>query len=62
MKKVILVICLAFGLSQNSNAQVDFGIKGGVNYNNNGEESFKDATNDIADGACQNRISRRFMV
>ncbi|PQB06618.1 hypothetical protein BST83_05180 [Polaribacter filamentus] len=51
MKKVILVICLAFGLTQNSNAQVNFGIKGGVNYNNTGKESFKDATNDIADGA-----------
>lgn len=51
MKKVILVICLAFGLNQNSNAQVNFGIKGGVNYNNTGKESFKDATNDIADGA-----------
>jgi hypothetical protein len=51
MKKVILVICLAFGLNQNSNAQVNFGIKGGVNYNNSGKESFKDATNDIADGA-----------
>jgi hypothetical protein len=51
MKKVILVVFLALGLSQVSNAQINFGIKGGINYNNNGEGSFKDATNDIADGA-----------
>jgi hypothetical protein len=51
MKKVILVFALVFGLSQYSNAQIDFGIKGGINYNNNGEDSFKDATNDVADGA-----------
>ena len=51
MKKVILVFALVFGLSQYSSAQIDFGIKGGINYNNNGEDSFKDATNDVADGA-----------
>ena len=51
MKKVILVVFLALGLSQVSNAQIDFGIKAGINYNNNGEDAFKDATNDIADGA-----------
>jgi hypothetical protein len=51
MKKIILFFVLTFGISQFTNAQVDFGIKGGINYNNNGKESFKDATNDIADGA-----------
>jgi len=51
MKKIALFFVLAFGISQFTNAQVDFGIKGGINYNNNGKESFKDATNDIADGA-----------
>ena len=51
MKKVILMMCLAFAFSQNSNAQIDFGVKGGINYNNAGEDSFKKATNDIADGA-----------
>ena len=51
MKKVILVVFLALGLSQVSNAQIDFGIKAGINYNNNGEDAFKDATNDIAEGA-----------
>jgi hypothetical protein len=51
MKKIVLFFVLAFGVSQFTNAQVDFGIKGGINYNNNGKESFKDETNDIADGA-----------
>ncbi|MGY8909057.1 MAG: outer membrane beta-barrel protein [Flavobacteriales bacterium] len=52
MKKIILFFVLTFGISQFTNAQVDFGIKGGINYNNNGEESFKNASNDIlADGA-----------
>ena len=30
MKKIILIMCLAFGFSQTSNAQIDFGIKGGL--------------------------------
>ncbi|WP_026777832.1 outer membrane beta-barrel protein [Polaribacter sp. Hel_I_88] len=51
MKKIVLFFVLAFGMIHFANAQVDFGIKGGINYNNNGEESFKNATNDIADGA-----------
>ena len=48
MKKVILILCLAFGFSQISNAQVGFGIKGGVNYNS---DSFKDVKNDVLSGA-----------
>ena len=56
MKKVILVVFLALGLSQISNAQINFGIKGGVNYNNNNNNNNGDATlsstgNDIIDGA-----------
>jgi len=35
MKKVILILCLTIGFSQFSNAQIAFGIKGGVNYNSN---------------------------
>jgi hypothetical protein len=35
MKKVILILCLTMGFSQFSNAQIAFGIKGGVNYNSN---------------------------
>jgi len=51
MKKVILMFCLAFGFTQLSNAQVDFGLKAGVNYNNSGEDSFKESSADIVDGA-----------
>jgi hypothetical protein len=51
MKKVILVVCLAFGLSQTSNAQLAFGIKGGVNYNNNGDATFSSTGNDVINGA-----------
>ncbi len=48
MKKVILVICLAFGFSQISNAQINFGVKGGLNYNSN---SIKNVSEDVFDGA-----------
>lgn len=51
MKKVILVVFLALGLSQISNAQINFGIKGGVNYNNNGDATLSSTGNDIIDGA-----------
>ena len=48
MKKVILVMCLAFAFSQTSNAQLAFGVKGGINYNS---ESIKDASSDVFEGA-----------
>lgn len=48
MKKVILILCLAFGFSQMSNAQVAFGIKGGINYNSN---SIKETGQDVFEGA-----------
>lgn len=48
MKKVILILCLAFGFSQISNAQVAFGVKGGVNYNSN---SIKAVGTDLFEGA-----------
>ena len=48
MKKVILVICLAFGINQISNAQINFGIKGGLNYNSN---SIKNVSEHVFDGA-----------
>lgn len=47
MKKVILIMILAFGFSQISNAQIDFGIKGGVNYSSN---SITDASQDVFEG------------
>jgi hypothetical protein len=51
MKKVILVLFLAFGLSQTSNAQFNFGIKGGINYNSNSVDGVTDAGQDIFGGA-----------
>ena len=48
MKKIILVMCLAFGFTQISNSQINFGLKGGVNYNSN---SIKETTQDVFNGA-----------
>lgn len=48
MKKVILLMFLAFGFSQISNAQIEFGVKGGLNYNSN---SIKEVQTDLFDGA-----------
>ena len=51
MKKVILILCLALGFSQYSNAQIDFGIKGGINYNSNSVDGVNGAGQDIFNGA-----------
>ncbi|QTD37833.1 PorT family protein [Polaribacter batillariae] len=53
MKKVILLICFtfAFAFSQTSNAQIDFGLKGGLNYNNNGDATLKSTGDDLIRGA-----------
>ncbi|MCI2228456.1 PorT family protein [Polaribacter sp. MSW13] len=48
MKKAILIICLAFAFSQTTTAQIQFGIKGGINYNSN---SIKEVSTDVFDGA-----------
>ncbi len=48
MKRVLLMMCLAFGLSQTSNAQVDYGIKAGINYNSS---TFSDVKSDVLSGA-----------
>ena len=48
MKKVILIMCLAIGFSQISNAQIAFGVKGGLNYNSN---SIKETSTDVFSGA-----------
>jgi hypothetical protein len=39
MKKVVLILVMIFGIGQVSHAQLDFGIKGGVNYSNTGDLS-----------------------
>lgn len=48
MKRIILGLCLAFGCSQISNAQLVFGVKGGINYNSN---SIEKTSNDVFGGA-----------
>jgi len=51
IQKVILAMFLTLGFSQISNAQIDFGIKGGVNYNNNGDATFSSTGDDVINGA-----------
>ena len=48
MKKVLLALVLCVGISQYSNAQLQVGLKAGVNYNS---DSFSDVSNDVFDGA-----------
>ena len=48
MKKVILMILLAFAFSQTSTAQLDFGVKAGLNYNS---ESIQSVSEDVFTGA-----------
>lgn len=48
MKKLILVFVFAFGFSQISNSQIQFGVKGGINYNSN---SIQESGQDVFDGA-----------
>ncbi|MDG1040796.1 MAG: outer membrane beta-barrel protein [Polaribacter sp.] len=48
MKKALLIICLIFGIHLTTHAQVDFGIKGGLNYNSS---TFSDVKEDVLSGA-----------
>ena len=48
MKKVFLMISLAFAFSQTSTAQLDFGVKAGLNYNS---ESIQETGQDLFEGA-----------
>ena len=48
MKKIILVICLIIGGTQLSQAQIQFGVKGGINYNS---DSFSAVKDDVFAGA-----------
>jgi hypothetical protein len=50
MKKIILILCVIFASSQTITAQKDFGIKGGVNYNNNGDATFSSTGDDVIQG------------
>lgn len=48
MKKIIFMLCLVLGTTQLTQAQIDFGIKGGINYNS---ESFQEVQEDVLAGA-----------
>jgi hypothetical protein len=48
MKKVFLMMSLAFACSQTSSAQLDFGVKAGLNYNS---ESIQSVSEDVFTGA-----------
>ena len=48
MKKVLIAVLLFVGVSQYAEAQLQVGLKAGVNYNS---DSFKDVSNDVLDGA-----------
>ena len=41
---------MAFAFSQTLTAQKDFGVKGGINYNNNGDATFSSAGDDVIQG------------
>lgn len=48
IKRIILILCLAFSFGQITSAQIAFGVKGGLNYNSN---SIKEVSSDVFDGA-----------
>ncbi|MFQ3297617.1 MAG: hypothetical protein ACI9JT_002298 [Polaribacter sp.] len=48
MKKIFLMMSLAFACSQTATAQIDFGVKAGINYNS---ESIKETGQDLFEGA-----------
>ncbi len=52
MKKLILTLCLFVAASQFADAQIHFGIKGGINYNS---DSFREVTDDIINGNAESR-------
>ncbi len=51
MKNIVLIICLSFGLCLTTNAQLTFGVKGGLNYNSNSVKGVNDIGQDIFSGA-----------
>ena len=48
MKKIIFACFLLTLVTKNSQAQLQFGLKGGVNYNS---DSFESVSNDVLNGA-----------
>ncbi len=51
MKRVLLIMCLAIGFSQVSTAQIQFGVKAGINYNNNGNLTLSNVLSNAVEGA-----------
>lgn len=51
MKKILFIGLFLLGITFSSSAQVQFGIKGGLNYNSN---SIKEVGQDVFDGAKSN--------
>ena len=51
MKKIFFMLCLALGLTQLSTAQIQFGLKAGMNYNNNGDLKLSNVLGDVIQGA-----------
>ncbi|MDY0779586.1 outer membrane beta-barrel protein [Tenacibaculum sp. IB213877] len=52
MKKLILMLFLVFGATQLSQAQLQFGIKAGINYNS---DSFREVQEDVIDGGAESK-------
>ena len=48
MKKVLIALAFIFSMNQVAEAQLQFGVKAGVNYNS---DSFSDVSNDVLNGA-----------
>ena len=48
MKKVLIAFCVIAGLSNSTNAQLNFGVKGGINYSSS---AISDISKDVLDGA-----------
>ncbi len=51
MKKVLLILLLTLGVSQVANSQIQFGLKAGINYNNNGDLKLSNVVNNAVQGA-----------
>ncbi|WP_299620764.1 porin family protein [uncultured Tenacibaculum sp.] len=52
MKKLIFTLCFLFAAVQFTEAQIHFGIKGGINYNS---DSFREVSDDIINGSAESR-------
>ncbi len=52
MKKSLIMLCFLIGMSQLAQAQLDFGIKAGINYNS---DSFKAVKGEILQGSSESK-------